>query len=978
MVLVLKKKSTSCFRFLRIASTLPFLLLMSASMLLIPTQVCCGSPQTEAVSDDGADAVNALIRDLRDPKFAVREAATHRLMEVGSPAVAALQLASGSDSLEVRVRVQTILASILQDRDSSFGSSQQAVIKKFKDAEAVGRVEILKAEATPEEISLFLHLLDIIVVEEANSTTNDQEESPIETLLGTETSNPLSRLISRLLTTPNWSDLEKILTHPGILKYSPMLRVNEAQKAGEFDVYVEDRFQKFSQARAAEEAISQRELISLVGLLRVQRDFERAETVIGWLSDVDLQSILRNEVLFQQGNWQEISRRAKLDPTAPEFISTNLMQEALLHHLNGDTDAVAEVKQQLRQQLQAATETAEAGDAPEAGNVVDEGAGSVKLIRNYLRVVGAITLDWPLVVEFFEPDDPAGNVNLMIASNRATEAFELLEIPPDFKGRKAWMEDTLKEIDEAREAAAKRSGRRNDEESLRLTKLISDKSRLMSSVAEVMEQRGMDDEAQLYLQMIYAAGQSSSHTLPTVVLDDLIQLGRTDDYWQLVASILRDPNYLNIVTRENWFGLQDSSTKKLAVEWASRIRGAINDPLEKTKVVAAVMNSPWVNREELGFDLDFEIARYRSRSSLNATGGVEFMLAQVLELNGRDEAANQMLQQAAMLGEVDAIQRGYQQAVAANDDRGILKYWTDAYEKPTATCLVTRRAALKLLESETDPSQIKNIERQLKLCRLAIAAQWFGAGNAWDGEEFSLLLETEESHLAAFRLQCMAYGVSGDLLNKERHRRQLGNALASKKANQAFQGGIELAKVMFEELSYATGVRADLQWSYYSMQLNLVVAQGMIERKEYDKAADLLVRQVQFFPGDVSVGEATVKKLDQVGETVAADRVYQAVEKYFVESLEMYPESPLSRNNYAWLSATSYRDLEMARRHASVAVKVRPNQESYLDTLAEVEFLLGRPKAAFELSKRCIQLNPERAYYRQQKERFRKAMSAAE
>ena len=128
----------------------------------------------------------------------------------------------------------------------------------------------------------------------------------------------------------------------------------------------------------------------------------------------------------------------------------------------------------------------------------------------------------------------------------------------------------------------------------------------------------------------------------------------------------------------------------------------------------------------------------------------------------------------------------------------------------------------------------------------------------------------------------------------------------------------------------------------------------------------------------VSVGEGTIKVLAEAGAVEEADRVYRAIEKYYVETLKDYPDSPLARNNFAWLSAISNRNLESARRHASVAVKVRPHVENYWDTFAEIEFLLGKPKEAVELSKRCIQLSPGRFYYRQQKERFRRAMGEAE
>ena len=219
------------------------------------------------------------------------------------------------------------------------------------------------------------------------------------------------------------------------------------------------------------------------------------------------------------------------------------------------------------------------------------------------------------------------------------------------------------------------------------------------------------------------------------------------------------------------------------------------------------------------------------------------------------------------------------------------------------------------------------------------------------------------------------YGVPGDFVSKESQQRQLGNALSSEGSDAKQQGAIELATLMFDELSYTTVPQSDIRWSFSAIYLNIALGKGMIESKKYDRAVDFLVQTAEFSQGDVSVAEGTVKELAEAGAVKEADQVYQAVEKYYIETLKDYPDSPSARNNFAWLSAVSNRNLESARRHVSVAVKVRPYVEHYWDTFAEIEFLLGNPKQAFEFSKRCIQLSPARFYYRKQKERFRRAMS---
>ena len=946
---------------------------MLSVFLLLAPQCGLSWAQTDSVQDEVAAEVNALIRDLRDSEFTVREAATQKLIRIGEPVVVALKLAAESDSLEVRVRVESILASIAAEHKSS---GNQSTIDRFKAADVTGRLAILNAQAIAKNTELFLRLLDIAVADEESTDDGGQAESSIERLITAGPDNQLSRWIFNEIVNHRWAAINKILTHPGILKYSPLLRVNAARNAGEFESYIDGLFQKYAQAQATAKTVSSRELVSLIGLLRVQQDFERAETVIGWLADAELQRMLRRELLLQQGDWEEILRRTKLDVNATDFISGSLLQQGLLHHLLEDESGVEQVVQALRLQLKTATEA--------TGNS-DKLPAQVKRLRGDLRTLGAVTLNWPLLQEFLDAENVVDNVDLLVIENRPAEALELLGIGPDFKDRQTWMETTLKEIaDATKKRNAKPKGQGLDEQT-QLLLSIEEKRQLLSSVAEITEEWGLDDEAQLYYQMIFASTQFSRSNDQQKALEQLMQVGRINDYWQLVASILEGPNKGRYVGRSS-FGFKDGSVaKSLASQWLNRIRGEIVDPLKQAKTLAAVMNSPWVDREkfDFDFDLDVELARYRTRSDLNASGVDEYTLARVLELNGRDEAAKEMETQAVKLGFLPAIRRKYIHAIASDDPKEILKYWLNddagAVENSwdAEEAAFAEEAALKLLATETDPQEIKLIKDQLAVCQIAIAAQWFG-GSQWARRGAGELQAMEKSHLAISRLQCMVYGVSGDNVHKDAQHRQLGTALASKDSNQKHQGGIELATFMFDELAHGTVAHPVIVWSLYAKNMNLALAQGMIEHKEYDRAADLLVRLADFSAGDVSAGEVVIKELDRLGATEAADRIYNAIGKHYVDVLEDYPDSPLARNNYAWLSASSNRNLEAARRHASIAVKLRPHVQQYADTLAEIEFLLGRPAAAFKLSKRCVQLDPTRTYYRQQKERFRRAMIEAE
>ena len=956
----------NCFRLIQTVAMFSLLL----SMMLAWPQLNFAGSQVEAVAvqDDRSAEVNALIRELRDPKFVVRETASRKLVEIGTPAVAALKLAAKSDSLEVQVRAKSILSIIQLDFSSNLNVSEQAIVKQFVASDGPERVAILKQQASNRNVQLFLELLDICVADEEQAVLSEgRVESAIEELIGIEEDNPVAQWVGNLLRTQRWEELDMLVSHPGVLKYSPILRASVARNAGNFEAYVEDRYQWFSKAQATQESLATRELISLIGLLRVQRDFDRAKKVIAVLPDVDLQQRLNKDLLFQQGDWNEILRRANLDPAAPDFILTNPLQQALLHHLLGHEAGIADIEQELRQQLQAVVEAAG-----------EENTDAAKLLTGQLRILGAVTLNWPLVQEYFDKDRIVSNVDMMVALNRNAEALELLEVGPSFKDRRTWMENTLKELNEAQEALQKSGGRRSQSYSL-LSQRVEDKQDRLAAVVGMVEQWGLDDEAQLYCQMIVSEGDpsgSAANLSPrgqVEVLQRLAELGRTEEYWQLAESLIRSAGYREYSGRVS-FGIIDSNIGSYAGQWASRIRNQIADPVDEAKTIAAIVNSPLLDREGMDFDLEYEMARFRTQATIDSGGVDEFLMGKVFELHGQDEAADSLLKQAAQRGNSLAIRNQFFQAMASEDLYGILKYWLGGRSEGADLCLLAEEAALKILETETDPEKIRLVKNQLELCHLAIAAQWFGGKSRVLGQ----LENASKSRLAILRLQCLVYGVSGDVADKEGLHRHLGNALLAEGSDAKQQGAIELATLMFDELSYAMGARSDIGWSYSAKYLNIALGKGMIESKEYDRAVDFLVRTAEFSLGDVSVGEDTIKVMAEAGAVKEADQVYQALRKYYVETLQEFPDSPLARNNFAWLSAISNRDLESARRHASVAVKVRPNVENYWDTFAEIEFLLGNPKQAFESSRRCIQLSPERFYYRKQKERFRRAMSEAE
>ena len=119
------------------------------------------------------------------------------------------------------------------------------------------------------------------------------------------------------------------------------------------------------------------------------------------------------------------------------------------------------------------------------------------------------------------------------------------------------------------------------------------------------------------------------------------------------------------------------------------------------------------------------------------------------------------------------------------------------------------------------------------------------------------------------------------------------------------------------------------------------------------------------------MGEDYLQLLDQAGQSELADRLFAQASGFYFDILEKYPDSPLHLNNFAWFSVTSIRHLKFSKGHAEKAVEERPNNSSYLDTLAEICFQTGEINRAVELIEKCIQINPVKPHYQQQARKFR-------
>jgi uncharacterized Ntn-hydrolase superfamily protein len=128
---------------------------------------------------------------------------------------------------------------------------------------------------------------------------------------------------------------------------------------------------------------------------------------------------------------------------------------------------------------------------------------------------------------------------------------------------------------------------------------------------------------------------------------------------------------------------------------------------------------------------------------------------------------------------------------------------------------------------------------------------------------------------------------------------------------------------------------------------------------EIHRATDLLEAHLRFHAAYLADGDSVAARRELV-HVGAALRVALA-----------NPDAAASTlNALAWVSATADVFLDEALAAAERAVRLAPDDAGIIDTLAEVHFRRGDRDRAVEVIDRAIALDPEVAYYREQRARF--------
>lgn len=120
---------------------------------------------------------------------------------------------------------------------------------------------------------------------------------------------------------------------------------------------------------------------------------------------------------------------------------------------------------------------------------------------------------------------------------------------------------------------------------------------------------------------------------------------------------------------------------------------------------------------------------------------------------------------------------------------------------------------------------------------------------------------------------------------------------------------------------------------------------------QYQKAIAELIKSVQLNP-------ELYETYYHLGTVYYAAKEYDKAAEVYTRALQLKPDAVETLNNLAYLYTERNRNIDKALPMAEAAVRLEPNNASYIDTLGWVHYRLGNLEKALELLLRADQLAP--------------------
>lgn len=885
--------------------------------------VDAGSPtvQIANIDESTVERIDKLVRELGSPSYAVRQSAVEQLWEFGAKAQPALERAAANVDSEIARRSKEILSVLSMGIDKNTSPEIARLVLHFHSSELTVRTEVLTKLVKDGKFQLVFDLLGQVKNDDDQYQLFDKVLDFDNTLIG-------------LARSDRWDDFEFILGHPITLKHRASAAVHYLLVNGTLAAKTNRLRIKIKTQENEGKSLKSAELFLLVGIFRLQGDYQSAMTYAKKIKDADQRAGIVNQLLLEQGDWNAIARNMVRPDEDARSVDGKILvtpaQRALVHQFVGNKKGYDDTVNEL---LTRAAEFQK-----------DQDEQNEREIRDTLIEIGLANLDWPLVESNLNPDEPYKSFRLNVSNNRTEKAFKIVGLGTDVEQRNSWFNRRVRNIQSLRSKSKRleKNGQDNDDVIVRLNQTWEN----AFQIAGLLGGLGLTDESVLHFQTLFAALASDDEKFRRFnVIQELVELERYEEVWMLIENGFDSSHYRQLISyifpnRPSW-----------SRSWYERMKTRYPDPLERLKVTSGILNSPLGTIPS--FDLQVELAG----AFLNPLNRyVDYYLGKIYEFHGDEELSRQHMSVSRELGWGDARKAHALESLEQGDYETAIEFFDQAWQ--------TQKSGFETVLAADAYRKIGDPKNAMLRECLAYA-MWRGA---FQNSGTILSLEAiDKLHLIRDVLKLEIIRIEGVSISNERYRTQFAAALHNL---DPVQSSINQQLALFNAASGDPGTRSTGFWSESRKQINTALARSKIASGDFAEALQLLLQYNEFCPGDPDIGEKFIGQFDQAGATQQANTLFEKLTEPYFEILEQYPDSSFHHNNYAWICACANRRTDHMLRHSLKACAERPNSSTFKDTLAEIYFLQGDTEVAIELCRRCIEINPIKRHYRQQLKRF--------
>ena len=879
-----------------------------------------GTPASTPIVRPTLAEIQQAVVDLGSEKIIVRERASQRLWEAGLAAEPALKKAAGSNDAEVRYRARAILERFKYGVYADTPPDIVALIQQFRNADQNGRSIVLQQLADRKQFATMFQLI-----------ANEGDAAQRLALINRFVQDPAGA-VGRLIVAGQFVEAEQLLeyglTHDqGMIGYTTFLAVR-----GQLDERIAKARADF--ANGANPPAGR----LLVYLLRAKGDLAAARKAAQALGDRPLE----RAVLIEQRDWPELARRAAEFPPTLPFDAAGMMNfppesqrieqlgfEAAFRSRARDADGLSKLVAELKKQAADAAKTSNTKwNCVEALAIADRPVEALELLRDANPVAA---FDW------------------LAYQHRYDEAFDFVNFAPGMHLNKDWF------------VALPVEAPNN-------VQLLLTRFRLALYVARVLHTLGMkDDESRVYALLEAMANepkQQNEYYSKAQLWLQMAQMeyrsGRLDKAFEHASLAAQEGDGLQ-GSFYQLFGTRNDE----AIAWASVVGTKGNRSNKETlqALHRLLVTTPAADEkpEEFREWIDAAIAY---AATLDANAG-PLLLARV-----------------------------GQTCVLRNQPQLARKCFERGAEGSTIAAL--RLADLNFEEQKWDDA-IKYYDQVAARERTNLLAQYLGglarekAGKADEGKKLKLqanllALGGNSRHQMALGLQQRGH------LAEARGQWELVFRTAPFESWELIDGARLMGELLENEDAARTAdlwdlhMLADLRLRYnfidyesylrYPFQVHKMRAQAAIGKKDFVEARREIEVAWIAAPHDVRLAEDLVPLIREAGGDEAnklATELFDRQFKLLDAVVQRYPDGAFHRNNLAWLAARCHEHLDEALAHAERAVKLAPDNPSYIDTLAEVHFHRGNRDEALKLERRAVEMAPKNKTFREQLARFESA-----